>query len=203
MQKAKAFFADPKNKNVSKIYITSDGNVFRADHYADNWSVNLSDKTITPFTRGSKEKETAEQATADHFEGDQDAQAVDQDGSDERRLLTVRFIDLFDTKPPADASIEEIQKLIADKEAEAEQEDVQGAESSDNADATDLHDSGSTESSDSTETDEAGDQSFGQLDVVANLDKLVAEYISLFGKKPHHKWKAEKISEAIKAKKAE
>ncbi|WP_090498814.1 hypothetical protein [Pedobacter terrae] len=51
LERAKEFFE--KNTETKAVYFTSDGNMFKAEHYASNWSVGLADKAVTPVTRAS------------------------------------------------------------------------------------------------------------------------------------------------------
>lgn len=56
LNRAKEFFADSKNEEVDKVYFTSDGNMFRAKHYAESWA-------------GSGKVETVYRAVIETLEG--------------------------------------------------------------------------------------------------------------------------------------
>lgn len=111
IERAEEFFG--KNENVDKVYFTSDGNMFRAEHYATNWAQALGDKKITPVSR-------AVALPIQKQEGDKqnDAENPQEDVADiERTELIKRYIELFDTKPATNIKLETLKARIAEKEA--------------------------------------------------------------------------------------
>lgn len=137
-QEAKAFFADKKNDNVNKLYITSDGCLFRAEHYANNWKNDLKDKGVEIYNRYSLVdtiidgvKARIEAAQVDQTKSD----SVDTEQSSERENLVKEYIGLFDTKPHYKFSDEKVRGLIEAKKAElalTEDADQEGSEGSKN-----------------------------------------------------------------------
>lgn len=116
-QEAKAFFADKKNDNVNKVYVTSDGNLFRAEHYADNWKTQLTDRTVEAYERPSTKK--ADVSLTDKTSGDDaktDSQADDNTAL--RDEMVKEYIELFDTKPAHNISLEKLQDKITAKKLE-------------------------------------------------------------------------------------
>lgn len=125
---AKKFFSE--NEGVDKVYFTSDGNMFRAEHYAHNWKVSLKDQAVTPVTRAealglpaSTEDDTdTDGQGGGSTGGNTDEGGKPEGGADdakaERDALVKRHIELFDTKPVG-LSIEKLKAKIAAKEAEA------------------------------------------------------------------------------------
>lgn len=125
-QKAKAFFAEKKNANVNAVYITSDGNLFKAEHYAVDWKRGLSDKAVAVFKRPSKVQDIIDKVIADKFaEGDNTVDDGEKTGqSEEREVLITRYIELFDTKPRSahNIGLDKLRAMIAEKEAELAKE---------------------------------------------------------------------------------
>ncbi|TZF81817.1 hypothetical protein FW774_17325 [Pedobacter sp. BS3] len=54
LERLKDFFA--KNEGEDKVYATSDGNLFRAKHYAESWASGLKDKAVTTYYKAIVEK---------------------------------------------------------------------------------------------------------------------------------------------------
>nr|WP_067054075.1 hypothetical protein [Mucilaginibacter sp. L294] len=117
LEQLKALFE--KNADVNKAYVTSDGNVFRAGHYAENWKQTLANKAVDEYTReaicGTSAGSTAD--TDSDTDGDSGSK-VDTGDKDKLAAVIKKFIELFDTKPAAGLTAQEIEKQIADYEAE-------------------------------------------------------------------------------------
>ena len=124
-QEAKEFFADKSKDNVNTLYVTSDGCLFCAEHYANNWSVSLKDKNIEVYHRhgnlslldvlkAAKEKLT----TGENLENLVD---VNTDEPTERDALVKEYIELFDKKPHYSKSNEKISTEIEAKKLELEE----------------------------------------------------------------------------------
>src|SRR5690606_18387946 len=95
-QEAEAFFADKKNSDVNKVYVTSDGNLFRAEHYADNWKTQLPDRTVEVYER----PQAAEQSKASNNDVNNGiGNKAPEDKAVIRAALIKEYIELFDTKP--------------------------------------------------------------------------------------------------------
>lgn len=146
LERAKAFFADPKNADVNAVYFSKDGNMFKAKHYAESWGGVDGVETITrPFVEAlaslkEKKEVTAEtpaaDATKEAGEGSAETPAADaanqaseataetpaadaaNQASDERAELVKRYIELYDTKPAHNMKLENIAAKIAEKEAQ-------------------------------------------------------------------------------------
>ncbi|WP_145859051.1 hypothetical protein [Pedobacter suwonensis] len=110
LERVKEFFE--KNTETKAVYLTSDGNMFKAEHYASNWAVGLSDKTLTPVTRASiLRSETITKALANKaatgLSGDTEVQIQiipiatksELSESHEKAELVKRYIELYDKKP--------------------------------------------------------------------------------------------------------
>lgn len=121
-QKAKEFFADKKNANIKSVHFTSDGNMFRADHYAENWAKELKDKAIVTIKRESKVQAIIDQVIAEKFGDDSTTTAATLTEEDERAALIKRYIELFDTRPKSahNIGLDKLRAQIAEKEAELE-----------------------------------------------------------------------------------
>ncbi|WP_286882940.1 hypothetical protein [Sphingobacterium sp. UBA5980] len=126
-EKAQAFFADKKNDNINKVYITSDGWVFRAEHYAKNWIKENPKLTLeTHFRAGSRPvDDLIAKIVAEKF-GSNTGEDLDQDDQtqapSDREGLVKEYIELFDTKPHHMFSDDKIKLLIAEKKAELAKE---------------------------------------------------------------------------------
>lgn len=120
-----------KNPEVNNVYVTSDENIFRAEHYAHNWRCSLADKTITTVTRaqalGVQTSEATDPENNDISNGDSSTNS-DNGANDERAAAVKRYIELFDTKPSHFMKLETIKAKIAEKEASLN-EDKQPPES--------------------------------------------------------------------------
>jgi len=121
--KAKEFFANQKNNNVNKVYITSDGNVFRAEHYADNWKTNLKDSEVEIHDRVSKVQAIIDDVKDKYFneaDGTKKELQDDNTNTDVRSELEKEYIELFDTKPAHNIGLEKLQDKITAKRLELE-----------------------------------------------------------------------------------
>ena len=112
-----------KNPEVNNLYLTSDGNIFRAEHYAHNWRGSLLDKTITTVTRaevmGVKAVPAADEDSTNAGNGES---GTGNGADDEKAEAVKRYIELFDTKPNNFMKLETIKTKIAEKEAELAKE---------------------------------------------------------------------------------
>ncbi|MGJ1287592.1 hypothetical protein [Sphingobacterium sp. UBA6308] len=126
-EKAQAFFADKKNDNVRTVYVTSDGNIFRAEHYAKNWIQQNPKLTLETYSRtGSRPvDDLVAKIIAEKFGSNTD-EDLDQDNQtqapSDREGLVKEYIELFDTKPHHMFSDDKIKSLIAEKKAELAKE---------------------------------------------------------------------------------
>lgn len=120
-QKAKAFFENPKNAKVAACYITADGSVFRAEHYAQDWKRTQKDKTIEVYSRN---KAKADKPKNDEIDSSTDFSGADADteATNERAELVKEYIELFDTRPHHLSGIARIKAEIEQKKAELEKE---------------------------------------------------------------------------------
>lgn len=119
-QEAKAFFADKKNDNVNKVYVTSDGNLFRAEHYADNWKTQLADRTVEVYERPSTKKLDVNESSTSPDAPKKDSPAEEK--STLRDEMVKEYIELFDTKPAHNISLEKLQDKITAKRLELSKE---------------------------------------------------------------------------------
>lgn len=135
-QEAKAFFADQKNDNVNTLYVTSDGCMFRAEHYANNWKNDLKDRTLETYYRNGSPLVNAiidglkAKSEADKL-GSSASGATSSDQPSEREALVKEYIELFDTKPHHMLGIDKLKQAIDDKKAElalSEGSDLEGSE---------------------------------------------------------------------------
>ena len=120
-QKAKEFFADKKNSNINTVYTTSDGWLFRAAHYANNWVKDNPKVTIEVHHRNpSKGLVEVLSEVANRLKGDQESglDAETETTSTVREVLVKEYIELFDTKPHHMFSDEKVTRLIEEKKAE-------------------------------------------------------------------------------------
>lgn len=118
-KEAKAFFADKKNSNINTVYATSDGNLFRAEHYAKNWKASNPKVTIEVHHRNpSKGLAEALLEVADRLKGGQESNVDAETTSTGREALVKEYIELFDTKPHHMFSDEKVARLIEEKKAE-------------------------------------------------------------------------------------
>lgn len=129
-EKAEAFLAE--NKNVNIVYFTSDGQMFRAEHYANSWAASLKDREIDVHIRSSnnildKFNDKLKTESAASLEdagstgnGDSNSDATSDD--DERKALEKEHIELFDTKPAYNIGLDKLKAKIAEKKAELEAE---------------------------------------------------------------------------------
>lgn len=121
--KAKEFFADPKNANVTRVYVTSDGCLFRALHYANDWKTRLTDREIETYSRfPDLKKETHATIVGENQEDNTDPVVetnVDSDNK-ERDALVKEYIELFDTRPAHNIGLEKLKAKIEEKKAEGE-----------------------------------------------------------------------------------
>lgn len=119
LERAKDFFG--KNEGINKVYFTSDGNMFRAENYADNWKITLADKAVTPITKEDifgKSESTGDAPTDSGNADDETGKNNAGGGADEeKKALHKRYIELFDVKPVG-LSVEKIKAKIEAKEAE-------------------------------------------------------------------------------------
>jgi len=129
LERVKEFFE--KNTETKAVYFTSDGNMFKAEHYASNWAVGLSDKAVTPVTRASiLRSEAITKALANKvatgLSGDTEGQnpiapvatKSELSEADEKTELVKRYIELHNKKPNHLTGIEKLKLKIAEKEAE-------------------------------------------------------------------------------------
>lgn len=131
-QEAKAFFANPKNSNKSTCYITSDGNVFSADHYAQDWKKKLKDRTVEVYHRHNPVSKIIEKIK-ETLSGSEGSTGSENGSSQtDRDALVKEYIELFDTKPHHKWSDEKVKALIDEKKAESNDpegsDDVEGTE---------------------------------------------------------------------------
>jgi|GEM_PF-1613603 len=127
-ENVKDFFA--KNKGVDRVYITSDGQLFRAEHYANNWAASLKDRTVSVENRSLKERldriidtskatKGSTEGTEDSTGGQDDATGSTGDGAaDERAELVKEYIELFDTKPAHNIGLDKLKAKIDEKKTE-------------------------------------------------------------------------------------
>ncbi|WP_149913497.1 hypothetical protein [Sphingobacterium cavernae] len=118
-QEAEAFFADKKNSDVNKVYVTSDGNLFRAEHYADNWKTQLPDRTVEVYERSQAEQ--SKTSNKDVNKGS-DTKSQLEDKAVIRAALIKEYIELFDTKPANNIATTKLQEQIDAKKAELAKE---------------------------------------------------------------------------------
>lgn len=116
-QRIKDFFANKTNENVNKVYVTSDGNLFKAEHYAIDWSKTLPDKNVKPYNRHVVEAFNAVK-TPIALDVDTASVTTTEGNGEHRQQLVKRYIELFDTKPDEALTDEALANLIAEKEAE-------------------------------------------------------------------------------------
>ena len=123
-QEAKAFFADGKNKNVNVIYATSDGNLFRAEHYADNWKTQLTDKAVEVYHRNPAKTESTSGINSTDQNEDIDDKSKGSEGNTDavREELVKQYIELFDTKPAHNIGLDKLQDKITAKRFELAKE---------------------------------------------------------------------------------
>lgn len=129
-EKAKAFFA--KNKNVNRVYFTSDGQMFRAEHYANNWAASLKDREVDVLHRvvSNVLNKVVDELDSDDAGDASDLTATGKDHSadagdgstDEKEALVKEHIELFDTKPAPNIGLETLKAKISTKKAELEAE---------------------------------------------------------------------------------
>lgn len=136
---AKAHFA--KNKGVNKVYLTSDGCIFNAEHYALDWRRGLNDKNVYPYIRWDFEKQPAKEDAAVIEPGAGDSAPVDEKAAkaEERNALIARYIELYDTKPKGNPGIDKLNAMIAEAEAklaETEANEGEGQNGESGADET-------------------------------------------------------------------
>lgn len=115
-QEAKAFFADSKNANVNTLYATSDGSLFRAEHYADSWKTQLQNKEVEIYHRNP----TKTDITKDEDQSEIEKEEILPEGSDAniREGLVNQYIELFDTKPAYNIGLDKLQDKITEKKLE-------------------------------------------------------------------------------------
>lgn len=126
---AKAHFA--KNKGVNKVYLTSDGCIFTAQHYALDWRRGLSDKNVYPYIRWDFEKQPVKEDAGLIEPGEGNNAPVDEKAAkaEERAALIARYIELYDTKPKGNPGIDKLNAMIAEAEAkEGEDQTGEGGE---------------------------------------------------------------------------
>jgi hypothetical protein len=117
-QEASEFFADNKNDNVNTLYITSDGCLFRAEHYANNWRNDLKDKALEVHHRiGKSIVDTINEGAKSKIEADK-LSSIDSDQPSERDALVKEYIGLFDKKPHHMYDEQKIKDKIQAKKAE-------------------------------------------------------------------------------------
>lgn len=171
LEAAKAFFK--KNPEVNKVYFTTDGNMFRALHYAENWQKGLGAGEIEHINSDLETDKVAEPkdgAVNDLVDGvitdEKNVKLVDEKdaANDEKAELVKRYIETFDTKPDG-LTDEEILAAINAKEVEP------------------IDDKGTA-------------------DEKAEKAAVKARYVELFNKQPVGK-SFDKIKEAIAQKEAE
>lgn len=115
-QNVEALFADKKNANVNTLYATSDGNIFRAEHYAENWKADNPKLTIEVFRRPVAEKLANEDA-----DGEANVAGSTESTTDTvREDLVKQYIELFDTKPAHNIGLDKLQDKITEKRLELE-----------------------------------------------------------------------------------
>ena len=117
-QEAKAFFANPKNNNKNTCYITSDGNVFSADHYAQDWKKKLKDRTVEVYHRHGSASKIVERLKEVLSGGNIEPVLGNGSSEADRDALVKEYIELFDTKPHHNLGLEKLQAAIADKKSE-------------------------------------------------------------------------------------
>lgn len=114
---ARVFFAEAKNSNVDKVYITSDDNMFRAEHYADGWKTNLKDQEVEVYEREQKAKAT--ESEGDDIDNNKITNK-DTTGDSVRAELVKQYVELFDTKPSHNIGLDKLQDKITAKRFELE-----------------------------------------------------------------------------------
>ncbi|SJN38289.1 hypothetical protein FM120_11120 [Sphingobacterium faecium PCAi_F2.5] len=115
-QDVEALFANKKNANVNTLYATSDGNIFRAEHYAENWRASNPKLTIEVFRRPVVEKASNEGANDDA----NIAGSAESTTDTVREDLVKQYIELFDTKPAHNIGLDKLQDKITEKRLELE-----------------------------------------------------------------------------------
>ncbi|VTP94876.1 hypothetical protein [Sphingobacterium daejeonense] len=118
-QEAKAFFVNPKNSNKNTCYITSDGNVFSADHYAQDWKKKLKDRTVEVYHRHGSASKIVEKLKEVLSGGNIEPVLGNGSSEADRDALVKEYIELFDTKPHHKWSDEKVKALIDEKKAES------------------------------------------------------------------------------------
>lgn len=124
-QEAKAFFADKKNANINTLYVTSDGNLFRAEHYALNWRASNPKLTIEVHSRERPVDAILREVAEHHFneDGSKKNESSTSAGSSElREALVKEYIELFDAKPSHNIGLDKLQDKITAKRLELEKE---------------------------------------------------------------------------------
>lgn len=105
-----AFFK--ANPNVQTAYVTSDGNIFSAYTYAHNWSTYFTNKTIEEYH--SREFVALKNKNSNTENKNDNEPLIDVSAvtDSEREELIKRHIELFDTKPAYNISIEKLKEKV-------------------------------------------------------------------------------------------
>lgn len=117
-QEAEAFFADKKNSNFNTVYATSDGSLFRAEHYADNWKTQLLNKEVEVYHRNPVKAEVTPDQELDNDQESNSSNDSTSSTGNVREDLVKQYIELFDTKPAHNISLEKLQDKITAKRLE-------------------------------------------------------------------------------------
>jgi len=120
-QEAKEFFADKKNANSNSLYVTSDGNMFRAEHYADDWKKSLTDKEVEVYRRDPIKVDISTDESVDNA-GHSSTETSKGSEDAVREELVKQYIELFDTRPAHNIGLEKLQDKITAKRIELEKE---------------------------------------------------------------------------------
>lgn len=118
-ERAKELF--DKEPNVNTVYITKDGNMFRAEYYARDWAKGANGGEVETIHRGGSVAETANTETGETGTAPATTpidKTAEGDAADEKAELTKRYIELYDGKPNNLIGVQKLKELIAAKELE-------------------------------------------------------------------------------------
>lgn len=118
-QEVEALFANKAKANINTFYATSDGHIFSAEHYANNWVASNPKLTIEVFRRPDPAVADTE-TSADHGETVGESSEGTEDAV--RADLVKQYIELFDTKPAHNIGLDKLQDKITAKRLELEKE---------------------------------------------------------------------------------
>lgn len=189
-EKAKAFFADPKNAEVNKLYFTSDENTFKAKHFADSWSRGLKDTavyTVHRYLIEALDVGNDEKVIIVNGESAEDLQASIEAAKTADKPLLVVVGDSPVTEPKP-----EIITVIDTQQP--------GAESTDQAESKELNPGHNPDEKTGNKEPETEGEATAGAD---EREALVKRYIELFDTKPAHNTGIAKLKERIAEKEAE